>query len=69
MISHINRNELKKLNTSNGDYIIGTSILNSFIKLITLQKVTDAESSVSINYERTDKKYISEEISSRQNSA
>ena len=56
MISHINRNELKKLNTSNGDYIIGTSILNSFIKLITLQKVTDSESSVSINYERTDKK-------------
>ena len=65
------------MNTSNSDIVIGTSNLphsnvqnnSPFNTLITLQKLTDIESSVIINDEITDKKYISEEVLSHQNSA
>ena len=75
VISHVNSNESNHLNTSNSDFGIGTSNLphinvhnySPFNSLIALQKVTDTESSFSINNETTDEKNISEEILSHQN--
>ena len=59
MISRINSNESKNWNISNSDNIIGNSNLphsrvqneSSFNTLINLQKVTDSDSSASINDE------------------
>ena len=65
------------MNTSNSDNFIGTSKLprikvqnySQFNTLINLKKITYTKSSVSINDEITDEKFISEEISYNQNSA
>ena len=64
------------MNTPKSDNVIGTSNLpysnvqndSSFNTLVTLQKVTDTVSSVSINNERKYGNNISEEISSHKNS-
>ena len=65
------------MNTSNGDNVIGNSNLpcinvqteGSFNTLITLQKQTDIESSISINDEIIYEKNISEYISYNHNAA
>ena len=75
MISHVNRNESNNLNTPNSDNILGTSKFShsniqnygSFNTTIPFKKVSYTESSVSINDERTDKKYITEKNASHQN--
>ena len=62
--SHVNSSKSNNLNTSNSDNVIGTSKLphikvqnySQFDTLITLQKVTDKESSVSINNKINDEK-------------
>ena len=76
MNSHFNSRESNSLNTSNSDIFIVTSNLphinvqNEFFlnKIITLQRVTDTESLVSINDETMEEKCISEEIPYYQNS-
>ena len=68
VISHISRNESNNLNTSNIDNLLGTSNLShiniqnnsSFNTLITLQNVTESESSASINNKITYQVNISE---------
>ena len=64
VILHVNSSESKNLNTLNSDNVIGTSnfphinVQNEipFNTLINLQKVTDAESILSINDEILDEK-------------
>ena len=71
-ISRDNSNESNDLNTPKSDNGIGTSNHlhinvqkdSPFNTLITLQKLTDTESSVSINDEIMDQNNISEDISS-----
>ena len=68
--SHVNIKKWNNLNTPKSDNVIGTSNLpysnvqndSSFNTLVTLQKITDTVSSVSINNERKDGNNISEEI-------
>ena len=75
--SHVNSKEPNNLNTLNSDNVIRTSNFphrnvkndSPFDTLGTLQKVTDTESSVSINDEKTDKNNIREEISYHQKPA
>ena len=74
---HINSNESKNLNSLNSYNVIGSSNFtyskvqhySPFNTLVTLDKVKDAESSVSINYKITDENIMSEEILSCPNSA
>ena len=70
--SHFNSSETNNLNTPNSDNVIGNSNLplinvhtkTSLNKLMTLQKETETESSISINDEILDDNNTSEKISS-----
>ena len=75
--SHVNSIESNNLSTSNSDNVIVNLNLHNiniqtesaFNTLITLQKETDAESSISINNEIMDENNISKEILYHQDSA
>ena len=77
VISQVSINKSNNSNTINSDNFIVTSNLTNINlhndtqcnTLNILQKVTDRQSSVSINYERSTQTNISEEVLSHQNSA
>ena len=75
--SHVNSSESNNSNTLRSDNVIVNSNLPRinvqaeipFNTLITLQKDTDTESGIIINDDIMDGRYISEQISSRHNTA